>query len=136
MYKPTAATTPEEYIELIDEPRQADIYQLHAFIAKLIPSYKPRIVGGMIGYGTYHYKYATGREGETSIISLASNKNYISIYAFAAADGQYVAEKYKDKLPKASIGKSCIRFKRLIDIDLGVLKELILESVTVMEPSK
>lgn len=46
---------------------------------------------------------------------------------------EYIAEKYKDTLPRASIGKSCIRFKKLADIDLKMLPKVILEGVRVME---
>jgi hypothetical protein len=131
MFKPTAAKTPEEYINLIAEPRKTEIKKLHEFIKKTVPKLKPHILVGMIGYGTYHYKSKSGREGEWSIIALASQKNYISVYVCGIdTDGkQYVAEKYKDKLPKASIGKSCIRFKKVSDIDLDILKKVILEGV-------
>jgi hypothetical protein len=60
-------------------------------------------------------------------VGLASQKNYISVYVCASDGKQYVAEKYKHKLPKASIGKSCIRFKKVSDIDLTVLREVIEE---------
>ncbi|MCR4324745.1 MAG: DUF1801 domain-containing protein [Candidatus Curtissbacteria bacterium] len=94
---------------------------------KTVPKLKPYIETGMIGYGKYHYKYASGREGEWATIALASQKNYISVYVCGVKDGKYVAEAHKDDLPKASIGKSCIRFKKTEDIDLDVLKKVILE---------
>ncbi len=126
MFKPTPATTPEEYISLIDEPRRTQIQILHNFICKTVPKLKPRITSGMIGYGTYRYKSASGREGDWSVIDLASQKQYISVYVCAIVDGKYVAEQYKKQLPKANIGKSCIRFKKVEDIDLKVLKEILL----------
>lgn len=129
MFKPTAAKTIKEYLEMIDEPRKSDMEFLHNFISKLIPKEKPHILYGMIGYGTYHYKSASGREGDWSKIALASQKNYISLYVCAVTEGQYIAEKYKSKLPKASIGKSCIRFKKLADVDLKVIEKIILEGV-------
>lgn len=132
MFKPTKAKTPEEYIEMIDEPRRSEIQVLHDFIRKVIPDQEPQITAGMIGYGKYHYKSKSGREGDWSIICLASQKNYISVYACAADGKQYVAEKYKKELPKASIGKSCIRFKKVSDIDLKVLEKIIRESVKLM----
>ncbi len=82
----------------------------------------------MIGYGRYRYRYETGREGETSMISLASRKQYISLYVFCATEGRYLAHSYVDRLPKASIGKSCVRFKRLADVDLDILEELLIEA--------
>lgn len=125
MFKPTSAKTPEEYIELVAEPRKTEIKRLYEFIKKVVPELKPLIIAGMIGFGTYHYKYASGREGDWTVIGLASQKNYISLYiCLPDADG-YVPEKYKSKLPNASIGKSCIRFKKIEDIDMKVLEEII-----------
>jgi hypothetical protein len=82
----------------------------------------------MLGYGKMKYKYASGREGEWMKIGIANNKQYISLYCCAANDDGYVAEKYKDRLPKANIGKSCVRFKRLSDLDEDTLKQLIRDS--------
>lgn len=128
MFKPTAAKTPEEYIAAIDEPRRSQIQQLHDFIQKTVPKLKPVIIYGMIGYGLYPYKSKSGREGEWTTMALASQKNYISVYVSCAdKDGIYIAEKYKTQLPKANIGKSCIRFKKVEDIDLAVLKKILLE---------
>lgn len=81
----------------------------------------------MIGYEMYHYKYASGREGDWPIIALASQKNYISVYVCGVKKGKYVAELHKKDFPKASIGRSCIRFKKLEDIDLKTLGEVIKE---------
>lgn len=130
MFKTTIAKTPEEYLEMIsDESRRTDIKKLFDLISKTLPEEKPFLLSGMIAFVPFHYKYASGREGDWAVIGLASQKNYISLYACAAKDGKYVAERYKDKLPKASIGKSCIRFKKVEDIDMDVLKEVIKESV-------
>lgn len=125
MFKPTSAVTPEEYIKMIPEPRQHDVKVIHALIQKTVPTLMPHILSGMIGYGTYHYKYASGREGDWSLIALASQKNYISIYVCSVQNGNYIPEEYKNKLPKASIGKSCIRFKSVEDIDLAIVAEII-----------
>lgn len=125
MFKPTAAQTPEEYIAAIPEPRRQEVEKIHELIKKIVPTLKPHILSGMIGYGSYHFRYASGKEGDWSLILLASQKNYISIYICSIENGQYLAENYKEKLPKASIGKSCIRFKKLEDIDLSVLTEII-----------
>lgn len=125
MFKPTSATTPEEYITMIPETRRHEIEIIHALIQKYAPKLKPHILSGMIGYGSYHYRYSSGREGDWSLIALACQKNYISVYVCAVDKDKYLTEMYKDKLSKASIGKSCIRFKKLKDIDLSVLTEII-----------
>jgi len=128
MFKTTEAKTAQEYINLLEEPRKSQIKTLHEFILKTVPKLKPFIISGMIGYGEYHYKYPSGREGEWAVILLASQKNYISIYACGLKDGKYVAEVHKNELPKASIGKSGIRIKKLEDIDLNVLTKILKES--------
>jgi hypothetical protein len=82
----------------------------------------------MIGYGRFHYRYATGREGDASLIALSSRKQYISLYVLCADAGGYLAERYADRLPRANIGKSCVRFKRVDDLDLDALRELLTEA--------
>ena len=120
------AATHEEYIERLAEPRQGEIRSLHELIRRTVPELEPTMDFGMLGYGKYHYRYPSGREGDWTLVAVASNKNYISLYVSASApDGGYLAETYKDQLPKASIGKSCIRFKRLGDVDQEVLERLL-----------
>lgn len=137
MFKPTNAKTPAEYLAAIDEPRRSDVVALHDLIVKTVPQLKPFILVGMIGYGQYRYKSPSGREGDWSVLALASQKNYISLYVMCVEDGKYLAESYKEKLPKASIGKSCIRFKKLADVDLAVIKELLQKAAQIgpMHPS-
>jgi hypothetical protein len=118
-------SSPAEYIDALREPRRSEIQALHDAIRKALPDLEPSVQSGMIGYGKYHYRYATGREGDCAVVGLSSRANYISVYVQGVEDGQYVAEKYKADLPKADIGKSCIRFKRLADIDLKALERII-----------
>lgn len=133
MFKPTTAKTPEEYIALIDEPRRSQIQQIHDFIRKTVPGLKPYIAAGMIGYGVYHYRYASGREGDWAIVALASQKNYISVYVCATDGTAYLAEKKKDTLGKASVGKSCIRYKKLEDINWSGLEAILKEAAVLMK---
>jgi|ERR1700733_3101857 len=98
-------STPAEYIAKLNEPRKSEIAALDKMIRKLAPKLAPFIQAGMLAYGPWHYKYASGREGDWFRIGLASNKNYISLYICATDGKTYVAEKFKESLPKASIGK-------------------------------
>jgi len=106
------AKTPTEYINSLEEPRKTEIKKLHSLICKTVPNLKPHMKYGMLGYGTYHYKYASGRQGDWMIIGLANQKNYISLYACLSDGKQYVAEKYRKDLPKS--------------IDYFILKESLL----------
>jgi uncharacterized protein YdhG (YjbR/CyaY superfamily) len=121
--KPIAATSVEDYIGQISEPRQKEIKKLHAVIKKAVPKLKPSIQYGMIGYGTYTLKYASGREAEMPVVALASQKNYISVYVPGESPK-------RELLPKANIGKCCIRFKTLEDIDLAVLTKIVQSGAT------
>ena len=122
--------TPAEYLAAVDELRRPDIEALDALIRTHAPELEPVMMGGMLGYGPFHYRYASGREGDACTLSVASNASYISLYCFAADAKGYVAERYADRLPKARIGKSCVRFKRLADLDESALVALIQESAT------
>lgn len=132
MFKPTSAKSPQEYFDQIPEPRKSDIKFLDNLIQKVLPGMERKMWNSVIGYGSYHYKYKTGREGDWFIVGLASQKNYISLYICAVKNGKYVAETYKDKFPKASIGKSCIRFKNIKDIDLDILKKVVKEGADAL----
>ncbi len=122
------ARTPEEYIAQTEEKRRDDIRRLHDLVREVAPELEPTMEFGMLGYGKMRYRYASGREGEWMKIGIANNKQYISLYCCAANDDGYVAEQYRDRLPKANIGKSCVRFKRLSDLDEDMLKQLIRDS--------
>ena len=120
-------SSPAAYIAKLKEPRKSDIAALDKLIRKVAPELKPFIHIGMLAYGRWHYKSASGREGDWFRIGVASNASYISLY-ISAADGKcYVAERFKKALPKANIGKCCVRFKRLSDLDEAALAKLIRE---------
>jgi hypothetical protein len=121
-------TTPAEYLAAVDEKRRPDITALDALIRKHAPELEPVIMNGMLGYGPFHYRYASGREGDACKLSVASNASYISLYCAGADATGSVAERYADRLPKAKIGTSCVRFKKLADLDEQALVALIAET--------
>lgn len=106
--------------------------ELHAALSKALPKLKASMSGSMIAYGKYHYKYASGREGDAAMVALASQKSYISIYLCGADDGQYLPEKHKSEMPKANIGKGCIRIKQPADLDLKLLARLAKRSAQLL----
>ena len=79
----------------------------------------------MLGYGTFKYKNYKKEMIDWPIIALANQKNYISLYVCSLEGGKYVAEKYKDELGKVSVGKSCIRFKKIDDLNLKILTKVL-----------
>lgn len=128
MFKDSGAKTVEEYLAQVPEERQEVVQKVHNSIQKAVPGLKPHLISGMIAYGTYRYKSKSGREGDWALILMANRKDYVSVYVCAVKDDKYIAEANKDRLGKVSVGKSCIRFKKLEDINLDVLTELCKEA--------
>jgi Domain of unknown function (DU1801) len=124
---PKDARTPAQYIARLDEPRRSQIRELHALVRATVPTLRPHMQAGMIGYGSYHYRGASGREGDWPVIAVASNARYISLYVMATVGDAYLVETYRDRLPKASIGRSCVRFRRVEDLDRAALTQLLRE---------
>lgn len=118
-------STPAAYIAALDEPRRSDVKALDALIRKHAPKLKPVIHAGMLGYGPFHYVYASGREGDACKLQLASNASAISLYVLATNERGYLAEQHAEGLGKVKVGKSCVRIKKLADVDLRALAALV-----------
>lgn len=125
MFKSIKPTTISEYLESIPSDRQEIIQILHQFIKDSSPTLTPHFASNMLGYGSFPYRNYKKELINWPIVALANQKNYISIYICALENDQYLAEKYKSGLGQVSVGKSCIRFKRLDQINLPTLKTLI-----------
>ncbi len=124
------AKTPKQYIAALKPGRREEIARIDQFIRESLPKkgFEAVICEGVLGYGPYHYKYASGREGDSCRIALASNKSYISMYVLGCDGQENVAERYKKQLPKASIGKCCVRFKKFDDLDPKAVRAMLKEA--------
>jgi len=89
---PPEIKTPAQYFASLAEPHRSDVRALHDAIRKAIPEHKPGMIGGFLGFGKYRYKYTSGREGDTGVVAIASQKQYISLYLGCTGAG-YLAEK-------------------------------------------
>ncbi len=92
--------------------------------------YSPYLSGSIIGFGQYHYKYDSGREGDSCVTGFSPRKSKISIYIMPGFDD------YADELAKLGKHKttvSCLYVNKLDDIDLKVLTKIVKHSVKVME---
>lgn len=125
MFKKVKAKTVKEYLAAIPTERKETIKHLHEFIQKTVPKLKPYFANNMIGYGKFKYSNYKKEIIDWPIVALANQKQYVSIYVCAVADGVYVAEKYKKNLGKAKVGRSCISFKTLEDVNLTALKDVL-----------
>ncbi len=126
MFKATKAKTVAQYLAAVPADRKELIETLHVFIQKTVPKLKPHFASNMVGYGSFPYKNYKNEKIEWPVIALANQKNYVSLYVCAVDSGKYIAEMHAKELGKVSVGKSCIRFKKLEDINLTVLKKVLL----------
>ena len=84
----------------------------------------------IVGFGSYHYKGASGREGDWMLVGFSPRKQNLTVYIMAGFE-RY--DELMKKLGKFSTGKSCLYIKKLADVDKKVLKELVSESVQFMK---
>jgi len=130
----TPTSSPAHYLAGLPSPRRAELTTLHAAIRKAAPRLKPFMAyADMIGYGPYHYRYASGREGDAPIVALSSRAQYISLYVCGNRDGKYLAEAAAARLGKVSVGKACIRFKKLTDLNVPAALELVREAAVLID---
>jgi uncharacterized protein YdhG (YjbR/CyaY superfamily) len=125
MFKPAKAKSVQEYLAALPPDRRETVEFLHRFIQKTAPKLKPHFAYNMLGYGSFPYKNYKKQMIEWPVVSLANQKQYISVYVCAVKDGKYIAEAHKKNLGNVSVGKSCIRFKKLDDLHLDTLKKVI-----------
>jgi uncharacterized protein YdhG (YjbR/CyaY superfamily) len=128
MIRSSKVPSPEAFIAAVDDARRADVQRLHDLVREVAPELEPTMDFGMLGYGPIHYHYASGREGDWVKIGIAVNAKSISLHCCAADEGGYVAERFRDRLPTADIGRSCVRFKRFDDLDEDAVRDLIRET--------
>ena len=124
--RPAQGFNSSQYIAKLKEPRKSDVAALDKLIRKAT-KFEPFIQSGMLAYGHCRLKYAGGREADWFRIGLASNASYVSLYISAPDGTADVVKHYKKALPKANIGKCCVRFKRLDDLDPSALAKLLKE---------
>ncbi len=127
--QPTKASVEKFINQVPDEARREDCRQV-ARIMEEITGEKPTMWGpSIVGFGTYHYKYASGREGDWPIAAFSPRKQDLTLYLLPGFTEQ--ADLMK-QLGKHRTGKSCLYIKRLSDVHLPTLKKLIRESVKRM----
>ncbi len=111
---------------ITDETRRADAKAL----VKLMQSAsgeKPKMWGpSIIGFGSYHYKYESGREGDMPVIAFSPRKAATVLYGLGTSDSKALL----GKLGKHTGGKGCLYIKKLADVDQKVLGEMAAKSVT------
>ena len=135
MAKNKTAETNKNVKEFINEfadteQKRKDSFELIELM-KNITGYEARMWGpNIIGFGTYHYKYASGHEGDAPLMGFSPRKSAISLYVFTGLDEH---KHLLNGLGKFKMGKVCIYIKRLSDIDRQKLKLLMIETIKYMQ---
>ena len=112
------------------EQKRTDSFELLELMKK-ISGYEARMWGpSIIGFGNYHYKYASGHEGDAPLMGFSPRKAAISLYAFTGLDEH---KHLLNGLGKFKMEKVCIYIKRLSDIDQQKLKVLMKETIKYMK---
>lgn len=124
--RPTTASVAAYLNAIADEPRRRDCKALAALMRK-VTGCTPRMWGpSIVGFGSYHYKYASGHEGDACLLGFSSRKGDISVYLVPGWEG---AGPLLAKLGKHRMGKGCLYLRRLDGVDLAVLEQLLAGSV-------
>ena len=129
-----STTTPDAHIASLPDGVREDVATVDAQISLVMSGLERTLwegvfwggtKQGIIGYGSYRYKGGSGAEGEWFIVGLAAQKNYLSLYVNAAAEGRSLAKVYAPRLGKVKAGSANLQFKRAADLDLEVLREMV-----------
>ena len=131
--KPTQASVKEFLNQIPDKERRDDCFAV-AKMMEEVTGNKPKMWGpSIVGFGTYHYKYESGREGDWPIAAFSPRKKDLTLYIMMGFEQNPELMK---QLGKHSTGKSCLYIKRLSDIHMPTLKKLIKTSIKQLQDYK
>jgi Domain of unknown function (DU1801) len=120
----------EAFLDAIpDETRRADARQLCTMMTEVTG--EPPVLWGssIIGFGSYDYRYESGHEGTSALAGFAPRKQHLVVYLVGGYEDRY--KKLLSELGPHKTGKSCLYIKRLADVDLDVLRQLVERSTRV-----
>lgn len=123
--KPTKQSV-QDFIDAVTNEQMRDDCAVLIKMMKKITGEDPVMWGpSIIGFGSYHYKYASGHEGDACLAAFSPRKPSLTVYAMPMEGNQPLLE----KLGKHKATKGCIYIKKLADVDLAVLEKIITQSV-------
>jgi hypothetical protein len=127
--KVTQASVEKYLVAIEDDARRRDCEALARLMTKATKMPAKMWGESIVGFGSYHYKYESGREGDSCLAGFSSRKGDISVYGMAGFSAQ---QELLSRLGKHKMGKSCLYIRKLSDVDLKVLEQLIVGSVVEM----
>ena len=124
--KPTDVSAESYIAALANEEQRKDAEKLVALMRK-VTKQEPKMWGpSIVGFGSYHYKYASGREGDSALAAFAARGKELVVYIAEEFEGR---DALLARLGQHKTGKVCVYIRRLANIDLEVLEKLVAESV-------
>ena len=124
--KPTDVSVESHIAAMANEEQRKDAQRLVALMRK-VTKQEPRMWGPtIVGFGSYHYKYASGHEGDSALTGFAARGRELVVYIAPDFEGR---DELLAKLGKHKIGKVCVYIRRLANVDLKVLETLVARSV-------
>jgi len=128
--RPTQASVAAYLDALTDEARREDCRALAALMTRAT-NLAPEMWGpSIVGFGSYHYRYESGREGDSCLVGFSPRKGDLTLYLAGSFPGK---EELMAKLGKHKAGKACLYLRRLSDVDPAILEQLIVGSVEEMK---
>lgn len=123
-----------KFLKTVKDPQQQKDSFAILELMKEITKEEPRMWGpSIVGFGSYHYKYASGHEGDMCITGFSPRKQALTLYILP---GFEMNADLMKKLGKYKTGKSCLYIKKLEDVDQKILRKIITESVKYMKAKK
>jgi len=124
--KPTQVSAESHIAAIANEEQRNDAQSLVALMRR-VTKQEPRMWGpSIVGFGSYHYKYASGHEGDSALAAFAVRGRELVVYTAADFEGRDVL---LAKLGKHKTGKVCVYIRRLANVDLKVLETLVARSI-------
>jgi len=127
--KPTVQKVSDFIAGIEDKQKRADCRELMKLMSGITGNRAKMWGASIVGYGKYHYKYESGREGDFFLTGFSPRKQALTLYIVS---GFSINPELMEKLGKYKTGKSCLYVKKLDDIDRAVLAQLVEESVAYM----
>jgi hypothetical protein len=123
----------DEFLNRVEDKKKREDCFAILHLMKEVTSTEPGMWGNsIVGFGSYHYKYESGREGEWFLTGFSPRKQNLTLYIMS---GFTRYNELLKKLGKYKTGKSCLYIKKLEDIDIRILKELVTQSVDHLSKS-
>src|SRR5688572_14498339 len=131
--KPTGVSVESHIAAIANEEQRNDAQSLVVLMRK-VTRQEPRMWGpSIVGFGSYHYRYASGHEGDAALMGFSPRKTEFSIYLMYFPEHGAAHKALLAKLGKHRMGKACLYVKSLEDIDVRVLEKLVRMSVAALK---